>query len=92
VREAIVSCHGWITDFHEFSNLSICIGFETPIEQLPLLTKSLLAAGITFSTKSEQFLHSLDEETATGPIECSLQVTFIHNEPDLRRKVIAVPG
>ena len=44
------------------------------------------------STRSESILYALGPEMATGPIQCTLQVLFIHNEPDLRRKVLAVPG
>lgn len=92
LREAIVSSHGWVTDFHQFSNLSICLQFEIPIEQLPLLAESLLEAGVKFIARSEALFYSVGPEMATGPIQCTLQVLFIHNEPDLRRKVLAVPG
>jgi len=92
MREAIVSSYGWITGFHQFSNLSICLQFEIPIEHLPLLAEALLEAGVKFSTKSEAMLYSLAPEMATGPVQCTLQVLFIHNEPDLRRTVLAVPG
>jgi hypothetical protein len=92
LRDAIVSSYGWITDFHQFSNLSICLQFDISIEHLPLLAESLLTAGVKFSAKSESMLYSLGPEMATGPVQCTLQVLFIHNEPDLRRKVLAVPG
>lgn len=92
LRESIVGSHGWVTDFHQFSNLSICLQFEIPIEHLPLLAESLLDAGVKFNSRSESVLYSLGPEMATGPIQCTLQVLFIHNEPDLRRKVLAVPG
>ncbi|MGA7857878.1 MAG: hypothetical protein WCA11_08130 [Terracidiphilus sp.] len=92
LREAIVGSHGWVTDFHLFSNLSICLQFEIPIEHLPLLAESLLDAGVKFNPRSEALLYSFGPEMATGPIQCTLQVLFIHNEPDLRRKVLAVPG
>ncbi len=92
LREAIVGNHGWVTDFHQFSNLSICLQFEIPIEHLPLLAVSLLDAGVKFIAKSEALLYNVGPEMATGPIQCTLQILFIHNEPDLRRKVLAVPG
>lgn len=92
LREAIVSSRGWVTDFHEFSNISICLQLEIPIEHLPLLAESLLAAGVKFDAASESLLFSYGEEQARGPIPCTLQVLFVHNEPDLKRKVLAVPG
>lgn len=92
LRDAIVESRGWVTDFHQFSNLSICIQFEIPIEHLPLLAESLLAAGVKLNPSSESVLFSVGPEMASGQIQCTLQVLFIHNEPDLRRKVLAVPG
>jgi hypothetical protein len=92
LRDAIVNSHGWVTDFHQFSNISICLQFEIPIEHLPLLAESLLMAGIKFSARTESILYSIGPEMASGPIQCTLQVLFIHSEPDLRRKVLAVPG
>jgi hypothetical protein len=92
LRNAVVDSHGWVTDFNQFSNLSICLQIEIPIEHLPLLAEALLAAGVKFSAKTEAILYSLGPEMATGAIQCTLQVLFIHNEPDLRRKVLAVPG
>ncbi len=92
LRDAIIDSHGWVTDFHQFSNLSICLQFEIPIEHLPLLSEALLDAGVKLSSKSAAILYSIGPEMATGPVQCTLQVLFIHNEPDLRRKVLAVPG
>jgi hypothetical protein len=92
LRDAIIDSHGWVTNFHEFSNLSICIEFEIPIEHLPLLAEALLAAEVKLKPKTESSLFSFGSEMASGPIQCTLQVLFIHNEPDLRRKVLAVPG
>ena len=53
MREAIVDSHGWVIDFHLFSNLSICLQFDIPIEHLPLLAESLLDAGIKFTPRSQ---------------------------------------
>jgi hypothetical protein len=92
LRDAVVDSRGWVTDFHQFSNLSICLRIEIPIEHLPLLAEALLAAGVKLTAKTESVLYSFGPELATGPIQCTLQVLFIHNEPDMRRKVLAVPG
>jgi hypothetical protein len=92
LRDAIVDSHGWVTDFHEFSNLSICLQFEIAIEHLPLLAEALVASAVKLTAQSEAILNSLGPEMASGPIQCTLQVLFIHNEPDMKRKVLAVPG
>jgi hypothetical protein len=59
LRDAIIDSHGWVTNFHEFSNLSICIEFEIPIEHLPLLAEALLAAEVKLKPKTESSLLSL---------------------------------
>jgi hypothetical protein len=92
LRDAIVSSHGWVTDFYEFSNLSICLQFEISIERLPLLSESLVEAAVKLSAASEAILSNSGQEMATGPVQCTLQVLFLHNEPDMKRTVLAVPG
>jgi len=89
VRDAIVGSNGWVTDFHEFSNLSICIEFELPASFLPALAGALAAAEVRLSAESEAMLR---EAGGGEQAECTLQVLFIHDEPDMRRTVLAVPG
>jgi hypothetical protein len=92
IRDAINGTNGWITDFHEFSNLSICIEFEIPEASLPSLTAKLISSEISFNSRTERTVRSLQIGTAGEPVQCTLQVLFIHDEPDLRRTVLAVPG
>ena len=33
VRDAFSAAGGWITDFHEFSNVSLCLNFEIPTQK-----------------------------------------------------------
>lgn len=92
IREAIDGANGWINDFHEFSNLSICIEFEIPEASLPALTAKLISAQISFNSRTERTVRSLRIGTAGEPVQCTLQVLFIHDQPDMRRTVLAVPG
>jgi hypothetical protein len=93
LRDAIVmTCGGWITDFYEFSNISLNLHFEIPIERLPILSESLLAAEVHLSSQTLATLNHLVSGMDEGPVRGTLQVTFIHNEPDLRRHIPAVPG
>src|ERR1017187_1218864 len=62
LRDSIIDSHGWINNFHEFSNLSICIEFEIPIEHLPLLAEALLAAEVKLNPKTESILFSPGSE------------------------------
>lgn len=93
VSEAINQAGAWITDFHLYSNVLICINFEVANANLDRLATSLLQTGLHLSQRSLEQLrpanHStLPEKERVG----TLQITFIHNEPDLLREVPAVPG
>ncbi len=103
LRDAIVSSHGWVTDFHEFSNLSICLQFEIPIEHLPLLAESLLAAGVKFNARSESISTASAPRwpparssarcrscsSTTSPICAARFLPSQANEPGSARRVLA---
>ncbi|MBD3883692.1 hypothetical protein IFO70_18155 [Phormidium tenue FACHB-886] len=93
VSEAINQAGAWITDFHLYSNVLICINFEAPIADLGKLAASLQKTGLDLSQESIDQL-TLAHESALKQKELvgTLQITFIHNEPDLLREVPAVPG
>jgi len=91
--EAISQAGGWITDFHQYSNISLCINFEVPTTDMEKLARKIQETGLKLSeesleqlTSTENFMPSQDELAGT------LQITFVHNEPDLYREVPAVPG
>ena len=94
IREIIVAeCHGWIGDFYQYSNTSLCLHFEIPAGSLAVLRDALREAGIGFGSDAEQAYRSLSRVVGNSEaIACTLQITFIHNEPDLRRNIPAVPG
>jgi hypothetical protein len=93
VSEAISQAGAWITDFHLYSNILICINFQVPIANLDRLSAKLQETGLQVSQESLNQLmptHAsmLKEQELVG----TLQITFVHNEPDLLRDVPAVPG
>ena len=94
IREIIVAeCHGWIGDFYQYSNTSLCLHFEIPAGSLPVLRTALSEAGVGFGSDADQAYRSASGAVGnSGAIACTLQITFIHNEPDLRRNIPAVPG
>lgn len=94
LSEIVVSeCRGWIGEFYQYSNTSLCLHFELPAETLPVLRPALQLARIKLASESDRALESLiNAEPLTEAIQCTLQLTFIHNEPDLRRQAAAVPG
>ncbi|MEP0803792.1 hypothetical protein [Funiculus sociatus] len=93
VSEAISQAGAWITDFHLYSNILICINFEVPSTNLDRLAASVQETGLHLSKESLEQLMSANESTLTHKeLAGTLQITFVHNEPDLLREVPAVPG
>lgn len=89
-KDAVSACGGWIDDFQMFSNKMTCIRFEMPAAQGPALAEKLDLARIRLDAEARQ--RALDAAERAGDVRMSLQITFIHDEPDLRREVLAVPG
>jgi len=95
-KDAITASGGWIMDFKFFSNASICINFELSSNQVARLHEALAEIDLRLSEASFQSLEELAGITSQGgqPAElmASLQITFIHDEPDLRIPVPMIPG
>ncbi|MEX0271953.1 hypothetical protein AB3R30_22775 [Leptolyngbyaceae cyanobacterium UHCC 1019] len=93
VSEAINQAGAWITDFHLYSNILICINFQVPIVSLERLSAMLQETGLQLSQESlEQLMPANDLMLNEQELVGTLQITFVHNEPDLLRDVPAVPG
>ena len=93
VSEAINQAGAWITDFHLYSNIAICINFEVPPANLHRLAVCLQQTGLHLSQESlEQLAPANDSMLKQPELVGTLQITFVHNEPDLLREVPAVPG
>jgi hypothetical protein len=98
-ERAINGSGGWILDFKQFSNISICINFEISVKNIERLHLALKATGLRLSLQSDEALSShggLQNQTAArlkqADLAATLQITFIHSEPDLRREIPAIPG
>lgn len=93
VSEAINQAGAWITDFHLYSNILICINFQVPGANLEKLAATLQETGLHLSRESlDQLILSNDTALKDQELIGTLQITFIHNEPDLLRDIPAVPG
>jgi len=91
-EQALTGTGGWILDFKQFSNISISISFEISTKNLGRLYQALKATGLDLSRQSDEALSNYGDLKNQADIQASLQITFIHNEPDLRRDVPAIPG
>ena len=89
VRRAILTAGGSISDFRQISNLAIVLELQIPPARLAALYGALMAEGISLSpTLSESPVHAAGDEDLAG----TLRVEFIHDEPELRIAIPAVPG
>lgn len=88
VFDTVNSLGGWIDDVHMYSNLMNVIRFTLPADAFVSLITVLEGGGIT-----------VDPAATPSPgrdprrdVMATLQITFLHGDPDLRRDVPAVPG
>ncbi|MEM7712467.1 MAG: hypothetical protein AAF349_02645 [Cyanobacteria bacterium P01_A01_bin.68] len=58
VNEAINQAGAWITDFHQYSNVLICINIEIPSANLEKLASTLQETGLNLSQESIEQLTS----------------------------------
>lgn len=97
VRDAFAACDASILDFKMFSNLSLSIFFELPARRVVELANALSAAGVRLSAESRDLIADYGQRRETKdwqPAETggALQITFIHQDPDLRLEVPPIPG
>ncbi len=98
VKDAILRGGGYILDFHMFSNTAICINFEVSVGNIEKLSSSLTREAF-LNQKSHDLLADccnqlaqLGERPKAADVMGTLNITFIHNEPDLRIEVPPIPG
>lgn len=96
---AAISEHGSILDFHLFSNRSICLNFELAVGKIGKLHDALCDSGLKLTEATRELLENcrkgleqLDEKARASEITGTLEITFIHDEPDLRIEVPPIPG
>lgn len=98
MREALLKSGADILDAHFFSNISLCVNFELHPQRVKQLQTALADIDLQLSTESLNLLANFQARTERGDKETSnavagtLQITFIHNEPDLKIEVPAIPG
>lgn len=99
LRDAVMTSGGWITDARFFSNTSVCINFEMTVRHVPEFRAALKGLRLSLTGESLSALEEFGRRAAgAGPSEAdaevvgTLQVTFIHDEPDLRIEVPPIPG
>lgn len=94
VNNAISTSGGWIVDHTLFSNIAIAIRFSLPSERLDDFRHRVIAAGVRLDDESLLNIQAMVEGHMSSPVDltASLNITFIHDEPDLRREIPSAPG
>ena len=94
LEEAIGRLDGWLLDFHLFSNLAAAFHFEIPPKRLGQLMVELEGAGVSIDLPEAGWppTASMSAGQEAGEVLVILQVTFLHDEPDLRREIPPIPG
>ena len=94
INDAVVTAGGWVTDHTFFSNIATNFRMVLTPHGLARFRELVVAAGVHLDEESDAVLFDLTAKEKSLPEElpASLNVTFIHDEPDLRREVPAVPG
>ncbi len=84
IEELISACGGVIIDFHQFSNISLNLNCEIVADVISGLVESMTLSGFVVTKHTQR--------TSTGSDQGFIVITFVHQEPDLRIVVPAVPG
>lgn len=90
---AILASGGWLLDSRLYSNLSAVLLFQLPSDRVPAVGAALLSAGIPLDTDSRTALAAWPPDAdPAAETTGTLELTFVHDEPDLRRRLPMVPG
>ena len=82
----------WIVRVTSFSNMSICFNFEIPGKSILQLLDALTSEQLQLSLESINQLEAIALRNLTSDVSGSLQITIMHNEPDLKIPVPTIPG
>jgi len=93
--DAITESGGSILDSRFFSNVSVSLLIEVGQSRLIRLADRLQHIGLVPAQETDGKLVRLAEAARTAPeqiVSATVQITFVHDEPDLPHDVPAVPG
>lgn len=90
VREAISAVGGWIDEVNFFSNISVALRFYIAHHSGHELIR--LFGDIPLRLDRIGVDDLLSKRSTDHELLCSMQITFFHSEPDLKRHIPKVPG
>ena len=94
IDDAAAGFGGWIAGHTLFSNIATTFQCVVPLRHVAPFGERLAALSLSLDGESKAQLTEQAGSTADPETEVNiaLNVTFIHDEPDLRRDVPMVPG
>lgn len=94
VNDAVLQSGGWVEGHTLLSNIATVFRLELSAQALDALLPRLAGLDIRLDADSleaaGEMIRSARDRCLEHPV--SLNLTFLHDEPDLRRPVPAVPG
>ncbi len=91
VSIAVGEVGGCILDYKQFSNLAICFTMELPPAGFAKLRMKLADLKVILEPPTKEEI-AWGGKPADLEVSSSLRITFLHQEPDLRITIPAVPG
>jgi len=81
IRDAVQGAGGWIISHQLYSNTIASINFELGYQDIDKFISLLLLSGL-----KPNVIHDCPRDKY-GEVRAGIAITFIHNEPDLKRDV-----
>lgn len=92
VSAAVQASGGWIDDVNFFSNILVVIHFSLPSGGSAVFLQAIAAAGLHIDEAAASALVRAEALIDNNPMSGALRITFVHDDPDMRRTVPMVPG
>lgn len=93
IQDAIMGVGGWVVDHTMYSNKSLALRFSLPHQNIDRLGRGLANAGVHLDGDSVSKIRNVPASTTReGEITVSINVTFVHDDPDLTLAIPAIPG
>ena len=95
IDDIVVSLGGWIEGHTLFSNIAATFRFVLPASALAAFAERVDALGVPIDAAGLATLAArspAEGEAGEAEVAGALSVTFLHDEPDLRREIPAIPG
>ena len=92
-RNMAMACITGCVPFNFFSNISIAVRSFVPSSNAVDFCRRLAGAGLIVDIEGiDELAMAMRENAPAFELLCQLNVTFFHDEPDVRRTIPSVPG